>query len=578
MSKFISARVENGLVGKDGYVTTTNQIVTIDDNGDITKHLDEIIKDLNASTQYIVNINELDDNNEAVWFSTVDEGLTKAGTLMFAVDALTHIIVFDVTNLGRCYISQYVKDGLTIQKAYIPTEQGYKEQQRTIQTWGSYSVGDWVTLGVQPVDFSTEAGRIKIATIDGVDIYIPAQIEAADVNVPIASNNTVGGIKVGYTQTSTKLAVKLDDNNFAYVELPTSYISDIPSATNTTLGGIRTGFLSTGNAVGVKTDSKDNAYVEIPSSYLKAVPAATNSAIGGIKVGYTAANKTIPISLNTDNQGYVDLENLAISFDGSGNIILTVNNVILATCRLDDLLTNLALGLQVDTINKKLRLSSRGTNTLATVNIVTSASYTESDEIKELLNGSMAGLEMGTLEINGQNTVLRFPYAGAGSKGGGIITDAVYSAITNTANNYITIDADETDTEDSLSFNNALWNAIINTTWSQLAICVKVSTESNATKEYVYAKRLTSNIVIVEGPITIEENTRRVAFTYNKNFYSALATTNKTIDYTAYKKYVVYAHNTPINTFSYAHLIGDMTTINTQFEDNTLTITTNTQN
>lgn len=82
-----------------------------------------------------------------------------------------------------------------------------------------------------PTDYLTENDvnvetfdvQVPIATIGNKQIYAPAIVEAADINVPVASQDTLGGIKIGYSSTSNNRAVQLS-NQRAYVQVPDATI------------------------------------------------------------------------------------------------------------------------------------------------------------------------------------------------------------------------------------------------------------------------------------------------------------------------------------------------------------------
>lgn len=82
-----------------------------------------------------------------------------------------------------------------------------------------------------PTDYLTENDvnvetfdvQVPIATIGNKQIYAPAIVEAADINVPVASQDTLGGIKIGYSSTSNNRAVQLS-NQKAYVQVPDATI------------------------------------------------------------------------------------------------------------------------------------------------------------------------------------------------------------------------------------------------------------------------------------------------------------------------------------------------------------------
>lgn len=89
-----------------------------------------------------------------------------------------------------------------------------------------------------------------------------------EFNLKPASPTALGGIKIGFTQTSKKYPVQLGtgaDADKAFVEVPwtdTKYA--LPVAKDGVLGGIRTDYNTTGKNYAVKTDTDGKAYVSVP--------------------------------------------------------------------------------------------------------------------------------------------------------------------------------------------------------------------------------------------------------------------------------------------------------------------------
>ena len=129
---------------------------------------------------------------------------------------------------------------------------------------------------------------------EGGSISIPTGEGGGGISeIPVASNNTLGGIKIGYTGAGTP--VKLDDQNKAYVEVDTSGQIDY----SVTQFSIQDRTLSLKQA-----SSNTVKQVQLPAEY--SLPQATNSTLGGIKVGATS----VPVNghavqLNANGQAYV---------------------------------------------------------------------------------------------------------------------------------------------------------------------------------------------------------------------------------------------------------------------------------
>lgn len=146
-----------------------------------------------------------------------------------------------------------------------------------------------------------------------------------------ATTTALGGIKIGYVDSETNVAVKLEKQK-AYVTITDAAIKKalgftpgeaytLTVASDTSLGGIKTGYTPTGaNAskqLPVTLNSEGCAYVTltenaISSAYSYTLPTATQSALGGIKTGYTNKDKNIGVNVDNDGNAYVTLTEAAI--------------------------------------------------------------------------------------------------------------------------------------------------------------------------------------------------------------------------------------------------------------------------
>lgn len=130
-------------------------------------------------------------------------------------------------------------------------------------------------------------------------------VDASIKGIPAASNDNVGGIKIGYIQNEKNYPVALDENKKAYVNVPwtdtdTTY-KVMTGATSTTNG--KAGLVP-GAAAGQQTRylRADGQWMTPPNqTYSK----ATANALGLVKIGYTANGKNYPILLDTDGKMYV---------------------------------------------------------------------------------------------------------------------------------------------------------------------------------------------------------------------------------------------------------------------------------
>lgn len=130
-------------------------------------------------------------------------------------------------------------------------------------------------------------------------------VDASIEGVPVASNDNIGGIKIGYTQNEKNYPILLDENKKAYVNVPwtdtdTTY-KVMTGATSTTNG--KAGLVP-GAAAGQQTRylRADGQWMTPPNqTYSK----ATADALGLVKIGYTANGKNYPILLDADGKMYV---------------------------------------------------------------------------------------------------------------------------------------------------------------------------------------------------------------------------------------------------------------------------------
>lgn len=193
--------------------------------------------------------------------------------------------------------------------------------------------------------------------------------QTGDYVLPVASEQSLGGVKTGYTTSDKNYGVQLDGDSKMYVNVPwtdtnTTYqkattatdglmskedkakldgITDsedyvLPTASSSTLGGIKTGYSDNDKKYGVKVDTYGKAYVEVPwndtnTTYENAttsqdglmskedktkldslnqteeyeLPVASNSTLGGIKTGYSTTAKKYALQLDENNNAYVNV-------------------------------------------------------------------------------------------------------------------------------------------------------------------------------------------------------------------------------------------------------------------------------
>ena len=179
--------------------------------------------------------------------------------------------------------------------------------------------------------------------------------------LPKASNDTLGGVKTGYTESGKNYGVKVDSGGKMFVLVPwtdTTYSNatssapglmssadkskldglnnyTLPTTSASALGGVKVGYTTNGKNYKVQVDGSGNAYVNVPwtdtnTTYNEAttsaaglmsaadktklnslsnysLPTSTASALGGIKVGYTTSGKNYKVQLDANGNAYVSV-------------------------------------------------------------------------------------------------------------------------------------------------------------------------------------------------------------------------------------------------------------------------------
>lgn len=130
-------------------------------------------------------------------------------------------------------------------------------------------------------------------------------VDASIEGIPAASNDNVGGIKIGYIQNEKNYPVALDGNNKAYVNVPWS-------DTNTTyevMTGATASAAGQAGLVPAPAAGKQGQYLRADGQWMtppkQTYSKATANALGLVKIGYTANGKNYPILLDADGKMYV---------------------------------------------------------------------------------------------------------------------------------------------------------------------------------------------------------------------------------------------------------------------------------
>lgn len=151
----------------------------------------------------------------------------------------------------------------------------------------------------------------------------------AEFNLKHATNDALGGIKIGYTAPASKnrqYAVQLSADDKAFVEVPwTDTEYSLPVAAADTFGGIRLNFTESGKNYPVKLTEDGDAFVYVPWTDTNTTYTAGN----GIKIsGNTISWADIPYSKLRDafdNQfgGYLTMVSKSKTVDGVSTLSYT---------------------------------------------------------------------------------------------------------------------------------------------------------------------------------------------------------------------------------------------------------------
>lgn len=130
-------------------------------------------------------------------------------------------------------------------------------------------------------------------------------VDTSIKGIPAASNDNVGGIKIGYIQNEKNYPVALDGNNKAYVNVPWS-------DTNTTyevMTGATDSAAGQAGLVPAPAAGKQGQYLRGDGQWLTppntTYSQATADKLGLVKIGYTANGKNYPVVLDENGKMYV---------------------------------------------------------------------------------------------------------------------------------------------------------------------------------------------------------------------------------------------------------------------------------
>lgn len=142
-------------------------------------------------------------------------------------------------------------------------------------------------------------------------------------NVTIGDVYNLSDTGANYVCTATspitwdKLSETVDLSNYsttaendAKYQVKGNYITSIPTASSGTLGGIKTGYStsSSNKNYAVQLDSSNNAYVNVPWTDTNTTYSqATSSSLGLVKIGYSTSGKNYAVQLDSDGKMYTNV-------------------------------------------------------------------------------------------------------------------------------------------------------------------------------------------------------------------------------------------------------------------------------
>ena len=135
---------------------------------------------------------------------------------------------------------------------------------------GNFNFGSVSTTNnyVSGLSFNTGDG-VLTATRSGLGdltVDLDGRYSTTDTQYSVASNSTLGLIKIGYTDNGKNYAVELDGDNEAYVNVPWSDTAySLPLAASGTRGGVKIGYVENGKNYPVELSS-EKMFVNVPWS------------------------------------------------------------------------------------------------------------------------------------------------------------------------------------------------------------------------------------------------------------------------------------------------------------------------
>lgn len=192
--------------------------------------------------------------------------------------------------------------------------------------------------------------------------------------------------------------------NDAKYQVKGNYITSIPTASSGTLGGIKTGYStsSSNKNYAVQLDSSNNAYVNVPwtdtnTTYSK----ATSSSLGLVKIGYSTSGKNYAVQLDSDGKMYTNVpwtDNNTTYSAGTG-ISLSGTTFSNSGVR----------SVTAGSSSNQLSVNTGGTTSTITINNVANATNattaTSANKLSTARNISLSGFVTGSTSFDGSKDV-----------------------------------------------------------------------------------------------------------------------------------------------------------------------------
>ena len=230
-------------------------------------------------------------------------------------------------------------------------------------------------------------------------------------NVTIGDVYNLSDTGANYVCTATspitwdKLSETVDLSNYsttaendAKYQVKGNYITSIPTASSGTLGGIKTGYStsSSNKNYAVQLDSSNNAYVNVPWTDTNTTYSqATSSSLGLVKIGYSTSGKNYAVQLDSDGKMYTNVpwtDNNTTYSAGTG-ISLSGTTFSNSGVR----------SVTAGSSSNQLSVNAGGTTSTITINNVANA--TSANKLSTARNISLSGFVTGSTSFDGSKDV-----------------------------------------------------------------------------------------------------------------------------------------------------------------------------